>query len=253
MEKSSDTALYKYMPYKFFSKMLEESALTLVDPFQCWEDTYEGAFYRAIKDEETFNYLVSITRHKTESESVIASFRRLLLTVSSVKAQSWTKNRDDLLMWAAYSNNKRSIMVQTSIDKLNTVCKDNYPASIDALSLPWIHDVVYDYDRESSIQSDIIRAFDAIALSMNPYEPFLHKRTELSFEQEVRLLAADSNQSNRKTAKLRINDIKAFIDGVMVHPGATKQFAGKVCNECEKYGITYLGKSQKYDVSFLTV
>ena len=251
---SSDTVLCKYMPYKFFSKMLEESALTLVDPFLCWEDAYEGAFYRAIEDKETFDYLVSITHHRDKNTEENDRLKRFLIKVKNVKAQSWTKTCDDLLMWAAYSYDKKSIMIQTSSDKMNAVCKGNYESSGEMLSLPWIHEILYDYDNESVIRSDIALSFGAITgMLINPFEPFMHKRQELSYEQEVRHFALDLTEDGRKTARLKINDIQMFVDGVMVHPGASKQFTGKVRNTCEEYGIRFLGKSKKYNISFLKV
>lgn len=228
--------------------MLEESALTLVDPFQCWEDTYEGAFYRAINNEDTFNYLVSITHHRDDNPKEIQNLKSLLRAASVVKSMSWTGSCDCLQMWAAYSYDRKAIMVKTQQSAFPKLFADNMKDIYDGLTIPFMCAIKYDFIRDDDIWDFIISEFDSIRKpSINPYAPYLHKRADLSFENEVRVCAEDIKGNGRKTGKLKITSIQDFIDYVIVHPSASKQFTGKVRNLCAKYGLQFHGKSQKYD------
>ena len=239
------------MCFKYFSKMREENALTLVDPFLCWEDTYEGAFYRAMQDEKTFNYLVQTTHHSADTVQNILAIKKLFEGPNNIKAQSWTKAGDDLLMWSAYSYGKKSIMVVTNTGVMKKICENTYMGSHE-LVMPSVIPISYCFENETDIQQYIRSTFDSIkSPSIRIFEPLTYKRKELEYEKEVRLFAIDMRNTLTKTGHLKIPSISAFIEGVMVHPGASKCFAGRVRNLCALYGITFMGQSKKYDTSFL--
>lgn len=244
--------LYRYTTFKRLQEIVLEKHLTLVKPFKYWEDTYEGAFYKAVNNPQTFNELVSLTHHRNDSNEKLANIQSLVSRYPSIRAQSWCRSEDSIVMWNAYSNNRTAIMLKTSKTRMDEIFKDNWPSRSNTdcdMALPWGNPVSYNIENDSDMKKMFVDLFADISNGIQPYAPFLYKRKAFSYEDEYRIFVTSFDTSS-DLAQLKVNSPQGFIEGVMVHPGASKVFVGKVRNFCNENNIEFCGKSPQYEFHF---
>ena len=239
--------LYRYTTLKRLQEMVLDKRLTLVNPFKCWEDTYEGAFYKAANDPVVFQKLVGLTHHRNDDTKTLESLKKLLSNYSTIRAQSWSLSEDSIVMWNVYSNNREAVMIITDDTRMNAVFSDNHPTKAGEhceVKIPWMAPVVYKIQNNEDNEKVIITLFDETTTSIQPYAPLLIKHNAFSYENEYRIFLTNSS-SDTDLAKLSVEKPQEFIKGVMVHPGASEVFVGEVRNFCEARNIMFYGKSQK--------
>lgn len=244
--------LYRYTTFKRLQEIVLKKRLTLVNPFKYWEDTYEGAFYKAINNPQTFNELVSLTHHRNDSNEQLANIKSLVSRYLFIRAQSWCLSDDSIVMWNAYSSNRTAIMLKTSKTLMDEIFKDNLPnrSSVACdIVLPWGNPVSYCIENDADMKKMFIDLFAGISNGIQPYAPLLYKRKAFRYENEYRIFITCLDNSSDIT-HLKVNNPQEFIEGVMIHPGASKIFVGKVRNFCDENNIVFFGKSPKYEFHF---
>ena len=238
--------VYRYTTLEYFREMVENSVLILVDPFRCWEDTYEGFFYSVLKDHKIFDALVNKTSHKNDPEKELDRLRVLLRnSAKGLYAQSWSRNGDTMQMWSAYSHDQAAIMIQSNLNQLDAVVNYNkqiavsdHPNGTIGISLD---NVNYDLNDDDDVYEYVLSLFEKTNILIHPYDPLLHKRVSFVYENEVRLFATNLNATS-KVVPLLVKDISSFITGVMVHPSANDTLLCDVRKVCDDNGIPFLGK-----------
>jgi len=207
--------LYRYILFENFIDIVINEKITLLSP-KLWEDSYEGWFWKAFLD--------SPKAGKAASKMLDTIF-----------AQCWSKNKDSAALWSIYSYDNKAVMIETTKEKLE---------SIDKI---FCKEIAYTENAEIEID-------DIVSMIANPSPktllfPFTKKRSAFLHENEVRVFALIKENSKQiKSIDIRIPKVSDFISNVTVHPFAPDWYVEIVKTVCEKYSITFSGKSHLYDL-----
>lgn len=79
-------------------------------------------------------------------------------------------------------------------------------------------------------------------------EMFFHKRKCFAYEDELRLLInPEKLPDNKQIYYHPITAFEEFIDGVMVHPLANKEYVALIEMLCKQFNIPFWGQSEIYN------
>lgn len=197
------------MSFEAFIDIVINQKLTLLSPAK-WEDSYEGWFLKELSKSEKIGDMI-----KTYLDSVCG--------------QCWSKNGDHIPLWSIYSYNNKSIMIKTTLQDLE--------------GLKGVYCRKMDYSEGAEISVDELTSFVMNPSPENMLIPFTKKRDGFIHENEYRIFAF----SDCKPAiDIPIPDINEFIKGVMVHPFADDWYVDIVKSVCDKYNLSFDGKSELY-------
>ena len=208
--------LYRYITFETLADIVINKRLALVSPL-IWEDAFEGWFWKAI-----------VIDGKPEHSEPISK------AINSLFAQCWSKNCDSAALWSIYSYNQKSIMIETTSEKLQKLPKIT------------IKEINYSDDAEMDVD-------EVVGMLMHPsldnlLLPFTKKRSEFSHENEVRIFTTKKNPDGfLKAVHIPIYDVDTFINNVVVHPFAPEWYIDIIREFCKNYHIQFSGKSKLYD------
>lgn len=201
--------LYRYISFEVFIDIVINKKLTLLSPAK-WEDSYEGWLLKELsKSKKIGNRIAQIT--------------------NSICGQCWSKNGDCVPLWSIYSYNNKSIMIKTTLQDLE--------------KLEGVYCREMDYSEGAEISIDEIVSLITNPTPENFLLPFTKKRSGFIHENEYRIFAFAKNSS---TVDIPISNISEFIKGVMVHPFANDWYVDIVESVCNKFNLTFDGKSKLY-------
>ena len=237
------------MSFKRFIQILFSGQIAAMNPSQ-WPDQYELYWLKCLQSEkgkkEFDDYIKGLNNDKINKEWTKKSATELCdLTYKKCYAICYTESRDSELMWRAYSDNNKSIMISTTEDKVRSL-GNNYSAGY-----YYLKEIQYDLEERGSFTEFLER--------MNIYpgsvgyddfdEWFLHKRKCFNYEEEVRLvvLPDDLNARNGEIIMIDIPVLSDFIDEVMVNPLAKDEHVELTNKICTHFGIPFQGRSRIYD------
>ena len=216
-----DAVLWRYMPFKRFESLLENSALwfTRVDQFG---DEHEGSITQKALD--TY-------RSRFADEAAMERFLKNLkhsrfLTLAN--CWHWNAN-ENISMWDRYGKDD-GVAVRTTFDRLakSFTC----PGPIHIGRVEYIDYKVEEFS------------------SYSVFFSYLHKRLEFKDEHEVRVLSYLLSSGPLRWVKItpelsplceigeyRAIDIHTLISEIVVYPNAPEEYLNRVKTTCERFGV----------------
>lgn len=232
------TPLYRYLSFKYFNQMLFSKELTLISPGR-WPDKYELYWLKLFDTETGRTQLETYVKNQNnDTAKYIHQIQNLHTFVYNTSyCLCFSKAKDAEVLWNARSDNNKGIMFATTAGKLRTI-------------LPECTIQEIDYDLENIKTGDHLHQYSLFpegTVLNDPEQLLLHKRACFKYEQEVRLILTSDEKSELGLMKRPIPDIHSFIDGVMVHPCADKEYTQLINLLCEHFNIPFWGKSKIYE------
>ena len=240
--------LFRYLPFRRFEEMIHSKTISASNP-ACWPDEYELYWKHKLNStkgkQQLSNYLRGIVPNKDTEWYEETSFVVLKLLYERMCAICFSNKGDHVVMWEANSDNKHSVMIKTSPDKLLKLKESN---DFDLILKKIRYVDAEDYSVEYFLNKIHIPVDRGISIE-DIEELFLIKRKEYRYENEVRLLVKQMDLNDiQKRVALIIPDLSSFIEGVMVHPLAENYHVETVKILCDHYRIPFLGKSCVYNI-----
>ena len=236
-----DAKLYRYMSFQRFYQLLFQKKIVLVLP-EKWDDEYEQFWLKSLASPEgqarCRKYIEGLSGNKAKINDEIEKLSGLLF--KATYCLCFSTKKDSEILWRAYSDNKKGIMIATTREKIESVFPE----------LPVIKEVVYDLDQRDMFGS-FMKHFkvlsDGSVIHWDISDFLLHKRECFSYEEEVRVMVHDWKATESGLLPVSIPDLRAFIDGVMVHPSADQEYVEVIELLCDHFSLPFLGKSRVYD------
>lgn len=235
------TPLYRYIPFARFNQMLFSKELALMKPSK-WDDEYEQYWLRMIETPSGRAALRSYAEAAPGDRQYNVAFSQAICQiVFNLKyCLCFSSQKDSEVLWRANSDGNKGIMFATTAEKLTSLFSEEYVATIKKVS----------YDLESNDLASFLSCihFHPEGAGFSDTDSLLlHKRRFFSYENEVRLIVAPLAFSENEILKVSIPELSDFIDGVMVHPLATKEHVALVELLCKHFSLPFLGRSKVYD------
>ena len=266
--------IYRFMSFEAFVDIVQQKALAFMH-HEKWEDPYEGFIFKTIKHEEGRKKILRILTELTPDHAmthflILSNFEKTLF------GQSWTKCPESDALWRIYSHNNMSVRVEIWSPKVIGALQG-------ALQ---VHPFEIKYSDSISIKTQLEQIVDGNKINL--VNALLTKRTDFEHEQEIRLLAFDTenmpnDQQNfppevlnelykkgditrqefdtgmKESTKVKnILDVKYitydqnknFIHSVMLHPLAPNWFNKTLAAFCKNNNLNYLGRSKLYQFNY---
>ena len=231
--------VYRYMPLKIFEELLNDKVLTLVRPYEAWEDSYEGIIFQCMQEEKGRQIIRKVCLKYSNDENEI--MQMVIGNIAYIFCQSWTRACDDSYMWNEYGHDYTSVMISVKRTRL----EEQF----------WVEDIEYlPYE-------DIYTLLElSLKKCANEDDFCLHKiysdkRMSYEKEQEVRVFNYPTSEEeirdcrytrewDKGLLRAEIVDISNFINSVLLHPKADDKSDMKLRELCKKNNISYQGKSK---------
>jgi hypothetical protein len=220
--------IYKIMPLEHLILMLSNRTLALAKT-SSWEDVYE-------------NFL---SKQKFEFHGKDVTMEHL---GTIIFGQCWSLSRDSDALWRIYSQDKKSVRIRTTVQKLYDAVHlgDGCAAST------FIGKV--DYKSPKKLNEWIINN-SPISMSSSLYKTMVHslflKRNSFSHEREVRVIYQPAPKHIDATNNLKIYDIDPldFIEQITFDSRADMAYVNSIKDVISKYKfpLRKVNKSALYD------
>ncbi|WP_314724912.1 DUF2971 domain-containing protein [Enterocloster bolteae] len=270
VELDENTKLYRFISLEDFLSLLFLKKDSFKKPYE-WEDTYEGALFKLIKNDKVNGALIQKLEEKSSKkfEQVVTAYERIILSAKLCYAKCWSLCEESDAMWRIYSYDKKAIRISTTIKHIKQILEESrtkYSTKICKVSYKMTADNV------ESIILPISNCDSSIA-------PYFYKRDAFEHEQEVRIVIFSQNEWIKKLRAMdniiceqnnyegKLNKIrndwlkfdkgenrlsidiepKRYIQSVLVHPQSVGWYSELIKKICEEYEISYEGKSKIYD------
>lgn len=231
-----ETAIYKYIPVNYIAEMKRNRTLRFAR-VNSWEDVYENYFLKQ--------------RFVLPDDTPVSADR----ISDDVYGQCWSLLQESDAMWRIYSQDKRTIKVRTTVEKLMDVlyvddsCMANtYIGKIDYLSQQEIEDY-YRKLSESRAPVAPVTINDLIVCSL------MKKRMEFAHEEEVRILRVlSSEEAGGAYIDMPFNP-DSFFEEFIIDPRASETEERDIRRFLTNCGIeeTKVEKSHLYDLHTYTL
>ena len=151
-----------------------------------WDDCYESYLLQELDDRNSRKALITELYNTVSPQNYITVVRNFMLLWHAkhwAYAQCWSKTSDSDAMWRIYSYGKHSIQISSTRDLIIKMIKDS-----DHNGKCFNKGVKYDVDTSIDVFRDQILG---VKKTLNPYEPYFHKRSAFDHEKEYRFLIDD--------------------------------------------------------------
>ncbi len=218
--------IYRIIPIDHLELMLAHSTLALAKT-SSWEDVYENFFFK-----EKFFLNGDQVRMEHLSQMIYG--------------QCWSLFKDSDAMWRIYSQDKKSVRIQTTIGKLF----DSVYENDNCMASTYIGLVNYKTKKELeqwAMQNSPISKSD---LSKVAVESFFIKRNNFSHEREVRVIyQPGTGTDSSQPLKLYPIDTNDFLEKVTFDPRADDSFIDGAMQMISRYNYprNRVYKSSLYD------
>lgn len=236
--------VYRYMSFRRFCELLFHQEVALVHPSK-WPDQYETSVIRILQDPRNCRALETLfTSHGLSFEKQFDSFLEIIqYEMDNMFCLCFSRSKDAEVMWNAYSFQNNSVMIRTSIEKLQALD----PESLTVFRVR--------YDLENSILGTLLDNCtfqgDNVSSFSNIDEIIKHKRKCFRYENEMRLVGISPfegpHRINNGILYLPIENISDFVERVMVHPLADDGYVALIKEMCAHFGINFWGRSKIYE------
>ncbi len=235
-----NTELYRYMSFKRFYQMLFQKRIAFVLP-EKWDDEYERFWQKSLSSEEGKKRCKEYIKHykgdphkiKTQIESLSeANFK-------NTYSLCFSRCRDEELLWRAYSDDKKGIMITTSCGRIEDLFD----------SPPHIEEIKYDLnpaDMFDWFMKHFMVLSDGSVVNWDICEFLKHKRSCFSYEKEVRVMYHHFEPTEEGIIYRDIPSLSDFICEVLVHPLADDEYVEVIKLLCEHFNICCAGRSTIY-------
>lgn len=228
-----DMPLWRYMSFEKLASIFESSALYFATPEQfSSNDLHEGAitasaYNRRVKTVPSFlKTEEEVNRHLAETEKAFAVLRKYM------KVSCWHANtQENMAMWLNYQGSNPGVVIQTSPRLLKEslgLYRIETTYQPETIRISKINYIDYDTDK-------YVNEFGFIT-------PYLHKRSQYSYEQEVRIIISLSMAlefvPNVPDSGILVPFIaKSGINRIILSPNADDNFRNKVDELLKKYDM----------------
>ena len=177
--------LYRYISFEEFMTLVTFKTLHFVKPTK-WDDSYEGCAYQMMADEtfrnDFFSHLYDKMTEKDifiKTAGMLSNYCHFIFTSGNWYGQCWTyfESESDAF-WRIYSYNKKSIRIKSSTEIIKTLLGPMYK----------IYDKKVIYDNAVNREDIAKMQLDGMMENKKTVEPFFHKQTAFSHENEYRFL-----------------------------------------------------------------
>ena len=230
--------LCRYVPFSRFCEMVFNKEITLVSPNK-WNDKCENYILQLIKSKQGKSELKQalLSNNVIAEKCVDELIEFIELICTTTHCLCFSMSVDEEVMWNAYNYAQQTIMWITSDNKLLSL-NPNYELRL----------VKYDLDNTKfDVFLNLFGNQNNKPLITNSHNLFLHKRSFFAYENECRLIDTSMDNKGYDIQTKTIPCIRDFIEGVMVHPLANREFVKMVKNMCDHFELRFLGKSHIYD------
>ncbi len=194
---------YRYTDFGRLVEMFSKKEMTFVRP-EKWDDPFE-------------NYIIDPDVRFTDG-----SFMRLVYR-QVIHGSCWTKKSVSDSMWRIYSQDKISVRIKSTPEKLGLAIQESIKKYED--SSWYIGKVKYLYQSQiESKAADFANRFFKSKEDKTAAEAILLKRASFSHEQEVRVIVVDRNGKSKKgILKIKL-DPHQIIDSILVDSRASDEW-----------------------------
>ncbi len=283
MASISDISLYRIIGFDGFMSLLINKEERYVRPIDCWPDTFEGYMLHQLDSSEGMKKVLDkfYTLARSNVDITIIGLSKLLRCRYACYGQCWSKVRDSDAMWRIYSYDSKAIQLITNTDRIQRMLnasawpllskkiseveydiKDENEA-LNKLLVPTAHiDSAYFHKRPAFKHEEEVRVLlndmqkynsvDALNAKSIRFNMKSVDKTKPIPEQihEAVIITANSKSGMKFSApseiKLKIPDMKDYLEGIRVHPFAPDWYVNLVKTICRNYRVTFFGKSDLY-------
>ncbi|WP_346878913.1 MULTISPECIES: hypothetical protein [unclassified Clostridium] len=211
--------IWRYMSLKKFESLLKEQALYFCNS-KSFKDNHEGSYCRKNLHTEVYMDGLGILENYTDKHRVQNQIYR-----ENVHINCWHMNEhENMGMWENYISDESGVAIQSTYKRYGEAVMD------DTRRLVFMGIVQYKNYEEDSIQYD-----------EGLWGPFLTKREEFKYEQEIRgvyLLSHNKIDDETQTKGGFVStDVETLIENVFLYPNASADFRKIVENMVKKYGF----------------
>lgn len=177
--------LYRYISFEEFMMLITFKSLHFVDPTK-WDDSYEGCAYKMMNDTDFRNNFLSDLYDKLSEKDifiktagVLSNYCHFVFTSGNWYGQCWTylESENDAL-WRIYSYERKSIRIKSSVERIRKLFETKYK----------VYDKKVIYDNAVNREDIAKMQIEGMIEEKKTVEPFFHKRTAFSHENEYRFL-----------------------------------------------------------------
>ena len=280
---NSDTKVYRIIGLDGLMSVLINKEERYVRPIDCWEDTFEGYMLHMLDSQDGMQsvldrlYVIS----GRNQWITIRNLSKLLRSRYACYGQCWSKKPDSDAMWRIYAYDKKAIQLVSSVGKIQEMIDNSVWAGLEVE----IQEVKYDIKDEKEALNKILVPNAKIDTAYFHKRPAFEHEAEvrillndLKKYENVDVFASAAIRSNLKFVdkskteteqireavthlvsgkggylavapneiKLKITEMKQYIDGIRIHPQALNWYVDLIRKICKNYRISFLGKSDLY-------
>ena len=224
--------IYRIIPINHLELMLANSTLALAKT-SSWEDVYENFFF---KEKFTLN-----------GDRVTMEHLGLI-----IYGQCWSLFKDSDAMWRIYSQDKKSVRIQTTIGKLfDSVYVDDH-----CMASTYIGSV--DYTAKKDLEQWAVNNSPISVSDLNKVmvESLFIKRNNFSHEKEVRVIyQPDTKVDTTQALKIYQINTNDFLEKITFDPRADDSFMDSAMQMISKYNYprNRVNKSSLYDFTQVSI
>jgi hypothetical protein len=261
--------LYRFINKDEFEKILINNTLVLKRP-SLWKDQYEGFAFKLLDNQEGKKLIKSY--FDSNNIQFFPDFLQILK--DTIYCLCFTMTAEDDALWNSYNYNHQAIRLK--------IARINIESLLPNTTFFILKDV--QYENKTTLHGDLNKYLSQIIYKVNgntkvePFKGYIVKREEFRHENEARLLfynaqnlLAQRNDLDTKvyyvnggktqpgiqisdTYELKISQpITQFISSVLIHPEADETYLKLIESLCLKYGVTFAGKSNIYEIDKTTI
>ena len=232
-ERMVPDALYRYTKIEELEMLLEKKSIMLSSP-NAWDDQCEGYLYHALQtDKGMADVILEYAKELGVEEGEVECKLRYLCNNTRCKCLSGTS--DSIVMWNAYSNNNKAVMIEFSAEELL-----NASDRFRIYPVKYVKNINLEAEISQSIRSEGIVC----------HSVYITKNRDYNYEDEFRLFYHCKYPEKNEAEHIKIDNPSRIIKSVMVHPKAEKSFVKEVERMCKMAGVKFEGKSKSFE--FLT-
>lgn len=272
---TNSISIYRFTSFESLINIVQSQALSFVS-YDLWDDPYEGFIFKALQAEEGRNKIQAlIKKHQFQLVNIMMlDFLRY-----SIHGQSWSKCSESDAMWRIYSNNKRAVRIETdrkSIGNLTEISfneigyadyrslEEELLSLVDGTGKKISVGKVLLKKRTAFKHEEEVRLLTKVNLDylasakpdkaqelMNKGLRGLRNAGKIT-EQQFSTGWENNNRINKvpRVVSVDFSHIECFIKSVLVHPQAPSWYVDTVQEYCKRNGLSFLGKSELYSLSW---
>ena len=279
----SETKVYRIIGLESFMSILINKQERFVRPIDSWPDTFEGYMLHQLDSIEGMQKVIDrLYMISTENiDSTILSLSKLLRTRYTCYGQCWSRIPDSDAMWRIYSYDNKAIQLVTTVNRIQNMIKADAWKHLQML----ISDVKYDInDEEEALNKILVPSARIVSAYFHKRPAFEHEkeiRVLLDDSKKydyIDFFTANAIRNNLKHGdktkpvteqildaatltvgnkgsytsaspseiKMKINDLKSYLEGIRVHPLAPVWYVNLIKDICRNYKVRFLGQSDLY-------